>query len=134
VRNDGVRTARNREFEQEFIAWVRQGWPQPEVDRGLAAEETERPDNPSTDWAGIFSNSASRSPMASYSRIRGTEIRGLHASPIMRRIAKDAPRWERSAETTTFVSRTTNCIRIGDQLAEIYLRGGARHRVVSRAA
>ena len=85
VCNDGVRAAGNREFEQEFVARVGQGWPQPEVDRRFAAEETEGADDCLDRLRGNIqpvSRSASLEPTASYSRIRGT-FAALPDSPVL---------------------------------------------------
>jgi hypothetical protein len=40
MRDDGVRPAPDGEFQEEFVAGVREERPQPEVNISLAAEET----------------------------------------------------------------------------------------------
>jgi hypothetical protein len=106
VRDNAVRATGHGQFEKKLVAWVRKEWPEPEVDVRLATRKTE----------GLHDglDSGRRKPQtfgltfstASYSRMRGTEIKGTQLSPIRRKMAKDAPRRDRSAEMTTLVSKT----------------------------
>jgi hypothetical protein len=45
VRDNGIRTARDGQFEQEFIARIRQERPEPEVNVCLSADEAELADD-----------------------------------------------------------------------------------------
>jgi hypothetical protein len=44
MRDNRIRPARNRQFEKEFVAWVREKWPQPEMNVCLAAHEAKGAD------------------------------------------------------------------------------------------